>query len=75
MTIETKFSVGDKVWTIYGNRPQEMSISIIVIRICKNTVIDYFLHAKDAKDANDSYFEASEEYVFATKTELLAYWA
>lgn len=73
MTLETKFNVGDKVWTIFKNKPEEMKVSKISIRIYKDAIyIDCDL---STGCMNDSPFECDERYVFATKADLLAFWA
>ena len=65
MKIETKYSVGDKVWVMYFGQPKEIEITIIII-VCSNkgVIVTY---------QNEWLYGATfpESFVYTTKEELL----
>ncbi len=64
MEVESKFSIGDKVWCIYSNKVLCQDVTGVSILLLENAepVINYTLHF-------DHDYE--EKDVYATKEELL----
>lgn len=79
MKIETKYSIGEKVWFIFDNKVQNSCIKCIQINVREGdnrnepfvvTDFDYVLLAKTRKGEHENhYFEDCE--LFKTKEELL----
>lgn len=65
MTVNTKFNIGDQVWYMSDNRPNESDITGFSISIdeTKHLTIEYTLHFNE---------KIGEQYLFSTKEELIA---
>lgn len=71
MTIKTKYSLGDKVWVMFGNRPREASVSTLqgTHRLGeKKSTVNYWLHMKGEGVIREHFPEAT---VYPTKEALL----
>ncbi len=73
MKIETKFNVGDTVYTLEGFSIKEMPIYSLVIRVYSpgKVEIKYTLESGKNHDDKTIITERFENQVFATKEELL----
>ena len=61
MTINTKYSIGDKVWTMIDNKPEEITIIKIMVDFKKDSIKIIYADLKDIY---------SEEKLYPTKDEL-----
>lgn len=64
MEIKTKFNIGDKVWTIYNDKVQTITINKIKIECSSSQPIITYM-----QDYVSDYFD--EKKLFKTKEELL----
>lgn len=72
MGIKTKFTFGDKVWTIKGCKAVEFEVSSISINLPKTLLpIIYITYCGACKDGNIT--TATEPECFASKEELIGY--
>ena len=65
MTVNTKFNIGDQVWYMSDNRPNESDITGLSISINESgrPTIEYTLHFNE---------KIGEAYLFSSKEELIA---
>ena len=68
MVIETKFNIGDEVWTIVDNKPTKCHVGRIdTVHIGLSSSISYFL----LFDQQQTRCERKEAFIYPTKEELL----
>ena len=67
MTFETKFDIGDALFTMYNNRIKKVTIK--GINITKSHTCSVFVHYKVSY--LECEFEVNEEDLFATKEEVI----
>jgi hypothetical protein len=72
MTIETKHSINDKVWVMYKNKPQYVTINSSTLAINENKQLSEKYTVKEITlDSNKNYHPYFEK-LFSTKEELIA---
>lgn len=69
MKIETKYNIGQEVWSISNGKPAKFTIERIFIRVHKVGGIKICYEWDDAND--DRMYRLPEYMVFPTKEELL----
>ncbi len=72
--VNSKFSIGDKVWLMHDNYPQDLEIVGITANIGVDTcyVIYNFINPSKYKGLLDRGINKGEHMVFKTKAELVA---
>jgi hypothetical protein len=71
MTIQTKFKIKDEVFTLAQNKVEKGTISFIEIRVNQSEItIKNHIHL-DTNDPHNKYVERGDDFIFATKQELL----
>ena len=75
--LQTKFSVGDKVWIMYYNVPNLISITNITVSIDSSKKVKVMNRGcidssvKSVDNISNQTFEVNEDLCFSTKSKLL----
>jgi hypothetical protein len=71
MNIQTRFNVGDVVWTIHSNKAQKVTIHHICMKIDSGGINTLHYHAFiDGYNAKSKVVR-TEDYLFASRQELM----
>ena len=71
MTIDTKYNIGDEVWTIVDTKPTKCRVGRIeTTHIALSSIISYFL----LFDQQQYQCVRKEAFIFSTKEELLKHY-
>lgn len=71
MTVETKFNVGETVWTIHNNKAHRVTISYICLKIDSGGINTLHYHAFIDDYNSKSKVVRTEDYLFASRQELM----
>ncbi len=69
MTIETKYNIGDEVWTEFYMKPTKMVVAALLF--VKDADVEKIMYSVVKPDNHREFYDAAESKLFPTKEELL----